>query len=115
MALDLKAVVTQLQSCVPEGATLEYFEPRTVEVAYSGEAPSLHVVARARNRNDSVAAVRALLSHVQDYITVSIRRPWPELRGNLALPQVQEKNVGVIHAWYGTQAEVVLDVGEFRI
>jgi hypothetical protein len=116
MSLDITAVIARLNALVPQDWTIGYTpEGDAVSVTYKhalgstagpvqGEGSSAHPTDMATS----------LLSFVQDEITMETRRPWPEHRGNLAMPQARQQG-DCLHVWYGSADEVTLDLGEFPV
>ena len=109
---DFDGFVNRLQLHMPNSVIVKHVAFGAVSVTYLDGVPSFNDASEALRRGDVEIAVWAILSHVQDHVVLCLRRAWPEMRGNIAIPQVT-RHGGVLHAWFGTATEVVVDLGTF--
>lgn len=113
MGFNDHAFVARLSRVVPSDVRLAY-RAGALRVAVGNKAPSVVDVSASLRIGECASAAWTLLNAVQDELGVSAGRPWPVGRHDLALPQVTVSN-GRLRAWYGTDGEVVVDVGEFAV
>lgn len=113
MAL-ISTLLERLGTDLPGGVRLRLSPPGTVTLLGLDDLPASVDVSDALERGDMVAAVWSVLSSVQDQITRDTKSPWPQLQGELALPHVEIRG-SMLKAWYGSNDEIALDLGEFPL